>query len=93
MTRVLLVGLQPQAVDYLDAGAVAKNADRQAGVIHVLDAKLLAGVLVVAQLNPLEGYVASVQEVADGVGGRAPTLAVKTDGSGLLRTQTLQVDR
>jgi hypothetical protein len=34
-----------------------------------------------------------VQEVADGVGGRAPTLAEETDGSGLLHTQTLQLDR
>src|SRR6478752_1148544 len=66
---------------------------RRAGIVHVLDAKLLAGVLVVAQLNPLKGDVASVQEIADGIGGRTPTLAVETDGSGLLHTQTLQLDR
>jgi len=77
----------------LHARSVVKNTDGKAGIVQVLDAKLIAGVLVVAQLNPLEGYVTSLQEIADGIGGRTPTLAVETDGSGLLPTQTLQLDR
>ena len=63
----------------LHARSVVKNADRKAGIVHVLDAKLLAGVLVVAKLNPLKGDVASLQEIADGIGGGTPTLAVETD--------------
>jgi hypothetical protein len=41
-------------------------------------------VLVVAQLNPLEGYVASVQEVADGVGGTQRTQQIYAFAFGVI---------
>jgi len=42
--------------------------------------------LVVAKLNPLKGDVTSLQEIADGIGGRTPTLAVETEGRDLWHT-------
>ena len=41
--------------------------------------RLFRGMLIITKLNPLEGNVTSLQEIPDGIGGRAPTLAVETD--------------
>src|SRR5690242_5941151 len=79
----------------LQARSVVKNTDGKAGIVHIFEAELVSGMLVVAKLNPLKGDVTSLQEIADGIGGGTPTLAVKTERRDLwhavspTRTRTL----
>jgi hypothetical protein len=44
---------------------------------------MVSGMLIIAKLDPLEGDVTSLQEIADGIGGGTPTLAVETEGRDL----------
>ena len=61
---------------------VPSSKKRQMGrrcIVHIIDAEVVSGMLIITKLNPLEGNVTSLQEIPDGIGGRAPTLAVETD--------------
>ena len=39
----------------LHARSVVKNTDGKAGIVHIFEAELVSGMLVVAKLNPLKG--------------------------------------
>ena len=54
----------------LHARAIGEDADRQPCIIDALQPQFGARLLIVLQLHPLEGNVAPLQEVADGIGLR-----------------------
>ena len=66
----------------------AKNADRQPRIVHPFEPKLLVGLHVIAQLDPLEWDVTSLEKVANGVSGGTTALAIEADGASLLHGKT-----
>ncbi len=60
----------------LHAGSVRKNADWQTGVVDVVETKLNAGLLIASKLDPIEGNIAPIEKVADGVSLRRPSFPV-----------------
>ena len=62
----------------LHACAVGEDADRQPRVIDARQPQFGAGLLIVLQFNPLEGNVASLQVVADGISLGRLSLSVET---------------
>jgi hypothetical protein len=63
----------------LHASSIRKNADRQTRVIQVLKTQLGASLLIGTKLNPFEGYVASLEKIANGVRLGRSTLPIKAN--------------
>ena len=62
----------------LHARAVGEDADRQPRIVDALQPQFGARLLIVLQFNPLEGNVAALQVIADGIGLRRLPLSVET---------------
>jgi hypothetical protein len=63
----------------LHARTVGEDTNGKADIVHIVDAKLFARLLIVAKLNPLEGHITPLQEIADRVSYRAATLPIEAD--------------
>jgi hypothetical protein len=72
----------------------SKRVPRQPRIVYPFEPKFLVGLHVIAQLDPFEWNVTTLEKVADGVSGGTTALAVEADGGSLLhdariRTQLL----
>ena len=61
----------------LHARAVREDANRQPRIVDALQPQFGARLLIVPELDPIEGNVAALKEIADGIGLRRFTLAVE----------------
>jgi hypothetical protein len=61
----------------LHARAIGEDANRQPRVIDALQPQFGASLLIVLEFDPLEGNVAALQVIADGIGLRRLALSVE----------------
>ena len=66
----------------------SKRVPRQPRIVYPFEPKFLVGLHVIAQLDPFEWNVTTLEKVADGVSGGTTALAVEADGGSLLHRKT-----